>query len=244
MSPTEVKVKPVESPAPSPVGTGEPSQARQTGKARPLVPPRVSANSKRQTKVLLSVTDGEIEWEKMDPAARKKFQELFSNPEFLKQFGLLPKGGDTFDPDQVKFLYDALGTAYASIFRFLKKWPPEALKLLAYTEDQKELLKEPTANLLNKLAPAVLMKNQELLIFGVMFFAQTQQNFVRATQTAALIRRAELEKARAVAAASPHATIETEKITVIPPPKPNGAEFTPIQVGVGPIPRGDLTSVR
>lgn len=228
MSPTEVKVKPVEPPAAPTPASGSVSDPKPVGKARVLVPPRAPSSTKRQTKVLLSVADGKIEWEKMEPSARKQFEGLFSDPEFLKQFGLLPKSGDAFDPEQVKMLFDAVSTAYQTVCRFLMKWPPEALKLLAYSELQKDLLKKPTANLLNKLAPAILIKNQELMVFATVFFSVSQQNFTAARTVATEIRQRELDQKRNSAAASPHTTVPTGKVEVIPPAKPNGNEGVPI----------------
>jgi len=152
-------------------------------RARVPVPPRAPSSSKTRNKVLLSVADGKIEWEKMSPESRKQFEEMFQNPEFLAAFGLTGKSA-AFDPEQMKFIYDAVGTGYQAIVAMFLRWPPEALRLLAYTPDQKNILAEPTAKLANKFAPAFLMKHQELLVWGAVFGSVTQANFLQASAKA------------------------------------------------------------
>jgi hypothetical protein len=147
---------------------------------RPLVAPRAPSSSKTKNKVLLSVLDGKIEWDKMTAESRKQFEDLFKNPEFLAQFGLTGKE-KMLEPEQVKALYDGISSLYQTVCSFFLRWPAAALKLLAYTPDQKEMLAGPTANLVNKLAPAVLVKHQELIVWGAVFGAVTQKNFLTAS---------------------------------------------------------------
>lgn len=163
-------------------GSSDTSPAPET-RVRPLVAPRAPSSAKNKTRILLQVLDGKIEWEKMDAAARKQFQDLFQDREFLAQFGLTGRE-KLFDPAQVKYLYDAISTLYRTVVGIFLRWPEPALKLLAYTPEQKETLAEPTANLANRFAPAFLQKHQELIVWGAIFGAITQQNFQAATAKA------------------------------------------------------------
>jgi hypothetical protein len=165
-------------PAPAP-GPGAPSPAPET-RTRPLVPPRAPNSAKAKNKVLLSVLDGRIEWEKMTAESRKAFEDLFKDKEFLSQFGLTGKE-KAFDPEQMKALYDGISMMYKTVVGMFLRWPPAALQMLAYSDEQKTMLAGPTANLANKFAPAFLVKHQELLIWGGMFAAVTQANFIQAS---------------------------------------------------------------
>ena len=174
---------PQPSPAPAPAPSPQPSPA-PSATVRPLVPPRAPKSAKNSARVLMSVLDGKIEWEKMTAEARKSFQDLFKDKEFLSQFGLTGKE-QIFEPEQMKALYDGISMMYQTVVGMVLRWPPEALKLLAYSADQKEMLAKPTAKLASKLAPAILVKHQELFIWGSLFASITQANFLKAKSEAA-----------------------------------------------------------
>jgi hypothetical protein len=162
-----------------PVNPETPSSAPAATRIRPLVPPRAPSSAKNKSKVLLTVLDGKIAWDKMTAESRKAFEDLFRDPDFLSQFGLTGKE-KMFDPEQIKLLYDGISTIYHSVIGFFLRWPEPALKMLAYTDEQKAALATPTANLANKFAPAFLQKHQELLVWGAIFGAITQKNFLAA----------------------------------------------------------------
>lgn len=167
---------------PAPATPAATSDATPTTKrtVRPLVPPRAPSASKTKNKVLLSVLDGKIEWEKMTAESRKQFEDLFKNPEFLKQFGLTGKE-KMLEPEQIKALYDGISTVYQQVCAFFLRWPAGALKLLAYTDEQKQILAGPTANLVNRFAPAFLVQHQEVIVWAAVFGAVTQKNFMAAS---------------------------------------------------------------
>jgi hypothetical protein len=141
----------------------------------------------------MSVADGKVEWEKMTPESRKAFEEMFRDPEFLKQFGLT--GKENFDPEQMKAIFDGLSMIYQTTVGFFLRWPVEALRLLAYTDEQKNMLKGPTAQFADKFAPKLLRDNQELVIFFAIFSAVTQKNFLAGI---AEVKKQEEQKKRAV----------------------------------------------
>ncbi len=168
---------PPPNPDPAPSGGGP------TPRVRPLVAPRSPSSAKNKTKVLLSVLDGKIEWEKMTSESRKQFEELFRDSEFLSQFGLTGKE-KMFDPEQIKLLYDGISAIYHQVIAFFLRWPEPALKMLAYSDDQKQMLAQPTANLANKFAPSFLKNHQELIVWGAIFGSITQKNFMEASSKA------------------------------------------------------------
>jgi hypothetical protein len=174
-------------PATPPVGSGgsdtPPVPSAPATRVRPLVPPRAPSSAKNKSKVLLSVLDGKIEWEKMTAESRKSFEDLFKDKEFLSQFGLTGKE-KLFDPKQIKQLYDGISMMYRTVVGFMLRWPEGALKMLSYTDEQKEMLAEPTAKLANKFAPAFLVQHQELIIWFSLFGFITQKNFLEASTEA------------------------------------------------------------
>jgi hypothetical protein len=170
-------------PPPGPPAPGAAAPEKPETRTRTLVPPRAPSSAKTRNKVLLSVLDGHIEWEKMSPESRKAFEELFKDKEFLSQFGLTGKE-KAFDPEQMKSLYDGISMMYKTVVGMALRWPAPALKMLGYSDEQKNMLAGPTANLANKFAPAFLVKHQELLIWGGMFAAVTQANFIQASAEA------------------------------------------------------------
>lgn len=175
---------------PSAPPTTQPA-AMPEARRRPLVPPRAPSSAKTRNKVLLSIADGKIEWEKMTGESRKAFEEMFRDPEFLKQFGLT--GKENFDPEQMKAIYDGMSMIYQTVANFLLRWPPQALALLAYSEDQKKMLAGPTAKLADRFAPKLLRDNQELIIFFSIFGAVTQKNFIAAMKE---VQKVEEQKKR------------------------------------------------
>jgi hypothetical protein len=175
-----LRTDPASSDTPGTPGTPETPATPTKRTVRPLVPPRAPSASKTKNKVLLSVLDGKIEWEKMTAESRKQFEDLFHNPEFLKQFGLTGKE-KMLEPEQIKALYDGISTVYQQVCAFFLRWPAGALKLLAYTDEQKQILAGPTANLVNRFAPAFLVQHQEILVWGAVFGAVTQKNFMAAS---------------------------------------------------------------
>jgi hypothetical protein len=162
----------------APPSTGAPAPGATETRRRPLVPPRAPSASKTRNKVLLSVADGKIEWDKMTSESRRAFEEMFRDPEFLKEFGLT--GREKFDPEQMKAIYDGISMVYQSAMAMLAHWPMAALKLLAYTDEQKNMLAGPTAKLADKYAAKVLRDNQEVIIFFSVFAMATQKNFIAA----------------------------------------------------------------
>jgi hypothetical protein len=120
--------------------------------------------------VLLSVLDGKIDWGKMTPESRKQFEELFANPEFLKQFGLSQKSSE-WDPETVKHLYDGLGMFYQTIGRVMLQLPPRAVEALGFTAAEKDALAEPTAKMADEYSGEFLKKHQSLVVWGGVFAA-------------------------------------------------------------------------
>lgn len=183
---TTVKIVKPDSVTP-PVGD-PPTTPTPDKKTRPLVPPKAPASSKWKNKVILSTLDGKIEWEKMNPEARKAFEQLFAEEKFLRQFGVT-KEKRAFAPEQMKALYDGLSMAYQTIAGIFAKWPKEAVALLAYTSQDKEALAEPTADLVNRFAPSMVMDNKEVIVWLAVFGAVTQRRFLEARQKFEEIRK-------------------------------------------------------
>lgn len=165
---------PSPSPAPAPASPAPGAAPR----SRPLVPPRAPSSAKTRNKVLFTVADGKIEWDKMTSESRKAFEEMFRDPAFLREFGLT--GKENFSPEQMKAIYDGISAIYQTVLGFFQAWPPQALALLAYTPEQKEMLAGPTAKLADRFAPKLLRDNQELIIWASIFGAVTQKNFLAA----------------------------------------------------------------
>jgi hypothetical protein len=167
--------------------------------------------------VILKTLDGKIEWEKMEPEARKAFEQLFSDEKFLRQFGI-SKDKQAFEPERVKALYDALSMAYQTVAAMLLKWPREVLVLLAYTDDEKEMLAQPTADLINRFAPSMVMQNKEVIVFLAVFAAVTQKKFKDAVAAMAKVKQQKkpVDVARAAAAGAGVAGGPT----IVPPPPP------------------------
>lgn len=164
-----------------PPSTTPPASAPAGKKSnRPLVEPRAPSSSKWKQRVILETLDGKIAWEKMNPEGRKAFEELFRDEKFLKQFGVT-KEKQAFTAEQMKSLYDGLSMMYQTVVAMLLRWPKPVLELLAYTAEEKEMLAEPTANLVNRFAPSLVMQNKEILIWLGVFGAVTQKRFSEAT---------------------------------------------------------------
>jgi hypothetical protein len=175
---TTVKISRPETAVTDPPPVSVPKQT-----ARPLVPPRAPSSAKYKNKVILDTLDGKIQWDKMSAEARKSFEELFADEKFLKQFGVV-KGDQAFKPEEMAQIYDGISFVYQSVAALLLRWPAAVTKLLAYDEAEKKMLGEPTANLLNRFAPKLVMENKELLIFLMVFGSVTNAKFMAASAEA------------------------------------------------------------
>ena len=162
-------------PAPGPSSSGE-----AESRLRTLIPPKAPKNSKNSARVLMTVLDGKIEWGKMTSDSRKAFEELFKDKEFLRQFGLTG-AEQVFKAEQMEQLYDGVSMMYQTVVGMFLRWPAPALRLLAYSEDQKKMLGGPTAALANEFAPEFLKKHSTLIIWASVFGAVTQKNFLEAS---------------------------------------------------------------
>src|SRR5258708_33780341 len=107
----------------------------------PIIPPRAPASAKNKTRVLLTVTDGKIEWDKMTAESRKQFEAMFANPEFLKAFGLISKSSE-WDSEQVKQLYDGLGMLYQNLDRLVLQLPTHAITIVGCPKAAKKVLQK------------------------------------------------------------------------------------------------------
>jgi len=229
MTPVELKEKKETAPTPTPA----PTPAAAT--PRTPVAPRAPKGTKNVARVLLTATDGKIEWKNMSPESRKLIEELFKNPEFLKQFGITGTAADSFKPEQCGALFDAFTMVFQTMCKLLLKFPPAALQCLAYSESDKKMLAQPTADVLNKFAPKMLAENKELLMFAAVFLSVTQQKFAEAKKVAA----AEWEKMRAArdekARANPNSTVRVVAPVAREAENENGAarEVIPTQIHDG-----------
>lgn len=167
-----------------------------------ITPPAPPANVRDKKRVLLTTIDGRIDWQGMSPESRRQFEELFRDPKFLAQFGAsLSKVG--WDPEQIKHLYDALGVMSQAIAALFLRWPPEAVAVLGYTKNEKDMLAEPTAAVANEYSGKWIQEHQSLAVWGGLFFSIVQAKFMHG---AALAKRAAIARApgrRPVAVGSP-----------------------------------------
>lgn len=152
--------------------------------APPITPPTAPPSSKTRTRVLLSVLDGKIDWQKMTPESRKQFEEMFRNPEFLKQFGLSQKSSE-WDPEQIKELYGGLGLFYQMIGKIMLRFPPRAIEALGFSEAEKNTLAEPTAKLADEYSSEFFKKHQSLVIWLSLFASVHAMKFKTAFTIAA-----------------------------------------------------------
>ncbi len=144
--------------------------AAPTPAPTPIKTPTAPPSSRNKTRVLLTVLDGKIDWQKMTPESRKQFEALFENPEFLKQFGLSQKSSE-WDPEQVKHLYDGLGMFYQMLGRVMLQLPPRAVEALGFTQAEKDALAEPTAKMADEYSGEFVKKHQSLFVWGTVFAA-------------------------------------------------------------------------
>lgn len=132
--------------------------------------------------------DDRIDFQSMSPESSKVFNELMHQPEVQAQFGIGPlKNG--FDPEHCKQIYEALGLILMGGCKAAFKWPNEALVKLRYTEEEKEQLAKPTANVLDELAPKWLRENQSVAALVLVFGGITQNKLREAATVAAIIRQ-------------------------------------------------------
>lgn len=223
----------------------KPGAPTATPAAAPTVtPPVAPASSKNRTRVLLSVLDGKIDWEKMTAESRKQFEELFRTPEFLKQFGLSQRSSE-WDPEQIKELYGGLGLFYQMIGKIMLHFPPKAIEALGFSEAEKNTLAEPTAKLADEYSSEFFKKHQSLVIWGSLFLSVHAMKFKTAFTLAAedLARVAGTAAPGAAPGAprprpAPAAPAKVTPITEAPAPAPGPAAAK--AAGNGGVPAADV----
>jgi hypothetical protein len=144
--------------------------------------------SKSTGRILVAVTSaGTIDFARMNRDARKQLQELLKTEAVQKQLGFGPPAA-TFDPEQCKHLYDAVGRVYQTIGKYFLKFPKPALVELLYTDDDKEMLGPATASMLDSYAPAWLAQHQAFAAWAVVFAGITQAKFAKANEVAQFLK--------------------------------------------------------
>lgn len=145
--------------------------------------------SKSANRILIPITAaGLIDLNKMNRDAKKQLLDLAGREDVQKQLGI-GKPAVTFDPEQCQRLYDAVGRIYATVGKYLLKMPVEATDQLAYTDDEKKALGEPTAKMLDSYAPDWLAKHQALAMWAAVFVSISQEKWIRALQVAEFLKK-------------------------------------------------------
>lgn len=200
--------------------------------------PTAPASSRNRTRVLLTVLDGKIDWQKMTPESRKQFEALFQEPEFLKQFGLTAKSSE-WDPETIKHMYGGLGAFYQAIGAIMLRLPPRAIEALGFTEAEKNALAEPTAKMADEYSGEFLKKHQALATWGLVFAAVNGAKIKSALTIAAEDRAKELPRPggrpRVVSAPTPRPS----PVPVPTPAPARAADPIPEMVPLQPMPRED-----
>ena len=201
--------------------------------APPITPPVAPPSSKNRTRVLLSVLDGKIDWQKMTPESRKQFEELFRTPEFLKQFGLSQKSSE-WDPEQIKELYGGLGLFYQMVGKLMLHLPPRAIEALGFSEAEKNTLAEPTAKLADEYSSEFFKKHQSLVIWLSLFASVHAMKF----KTAFTIAAEDLAKQAGTEApgAPPRPRAPVSPVPKVTPIRENPA---PVPAAAAPGPGGN-----
>jgi hypothetical protein len=175
-----------------------------------ITAPRVPPEIRNKSKVLLTVADGKIDWQNMTPESRRQFEQMFSDPKFLAQFGLSAKKMG-WQPDQVKHIYDGLGMLNQTIAALFLRWPAAAVQVLGFTNEEKDLLAEPTAELANRYSTEFLQRHQALAVWGACFMGVMQSKMMKAGTIAKQEQARELEKKKAAAGIAPAPTGKTPR---------------------------------
>jgi hypothetical protein len=168
-----------------------------------------------QERIIVAVRNGTIDFKSMSADAAKEFNELMHKPEVLAQFGVGPlaKG---FDPKHCKHVYSAVGNLLYGTGRYVFKLEPDACQLLHFTDSEKEELAQPTAEVLDEIAPPWLRENQALSAL-LLVLTSILQNKLRAAAQMSM----EIRKARAAGQVVPPVVPQAGRIPVVN--KVNGA---------------------
>jgi hypothetical protein len=126
-----------------------------------------------KNRILVATKDGLVDFNAMAPEAAKEFNDMMHTPEVQAQFNIGPLSAK-FNPEHCKRFYEALGHLLQTVGQVGFHLPPEALKALEYTEDEKDELAKPTASALDELAPSWLRDNQAVAAFFLLFGTITQ----------------------------------------------------------------------
>jgi hypothetical protein len=94
--------------------------------------------------------------------------------EFVSAQPYLKPSSIDVDPNFVRGIYRAVEVSLQWIGSSFLKWPHDLAAQMRYTEEQKDRLVPPTKAVIEKLAPAWLVKHQEIATLAVIFAAETQ----------------------------------------------------------------------
>ncbi len=138
---------------------------------------------------------GAPDWDSMKTGNRARVEQ------FLASHGTVAGLPNDFKeskikPEQVVIVYDALASAIRWAGTALLKWPSELTKHIKYSDEQKEMLKQPTADLFARYSTRWMLDHQELMAWAMAFGTATEQMITQAVQ-AFMIEQ--LQRAQAVA---------------------------------------------
>ena len=124
--------------------------------------------------------DGTPDFSNMRDSTRKKVIEFINHPRTATEFGtkastgqvidLFPMGPDDKYPVMIGSLYNVIGTLESLAAQRFMGLPPEiASRAFTYSEMEKQILSPPTVKVLNKYAPAWLIKYQDEIALATLF---------------------------------------------------------------------------
>lgn len=156
-------------------------------------------SSKGTGRILVAVTStGTVDFARMNKDARKQLIDLVKSEQVQKQLGFGPPAA-TFDPEQCKHLYTALGKANVFLGKLLLKMPDQALPALLYTDEEKDELGPATSAMLDAYAPAWLAQHQALAAWAAVYASITMKKFQDANEIAQDVRRRQVTTDRPAA---------------------------------------------
>jgi len=177
----------------------------------------VTPNRRRRIHLTLNEDESSIDWSSTSERDKQRFSSLVSNDaDALEMIGLAAGQAETtpitVDRDSIPLIYDTIAMVIKTSGRLFLKWPPQLCAFMNYTEEQKEKLKEPTAKVIEKRAPAWVVKNQDVLALLMAFSAITKEMMTNAivqwqisvrSQSAVVDRGPEVEPTNGVGQATP-----------------------------------------
>jgi hypothetical protein len=135
-------------------------------------------------RLAFGLTDaGAVDFEAMRSETRQRIIAALAHPDTQRAIGVREEAQNLpLGPEQTQYIYVALGEIEVQIARLLRIPEPVARRCFSYTQQEIEILSEPTARVFNRYATGWLREHSDLAMLLLILVSLHQRKLMNLRQ--------------------------------------------------------------